>query len=71
VEETDAPPGTDQPSEFVEDEDVEAIRKRYHDDVGNGKQIEVEESWREIKWTWGQLPGMYLQLSKSRLTGEF
>ena len=72
VEETDASLRPDpQDSEFCVDEDAEVIRKRYLSDVGGGsKQMEVAESWREIRWTWRQLPGMYLQLSKSRLTGE-
>ena len=51
------------------DEDSLAIRRRYHDNVPREKSEQIE--WREMRYSWKQLPGIYLKLSKSRLTGMF
>ena len=49
------------------DPDLEAIRKHYHDNLPSERK--VDEEWREMRCTWKELPGVYLNLSKSRLTG--
>ncbi len=49
--------------------DDEAIKAQYYGDRGNKGEEEVEE-WREQKIEISKLPGMYLRLSKHKLTSK-